>query len=201
MAATLAGLELVGCLDDDESTWQAEVAPGLPVLGGIDEITDHPDSDVVVCAGRGVVRARIVSRLGRLGVTEDRYATVIDPRAMLAGDTVIGRGTILLAGVVATAQVTVGDHVVCMPSVVLTHDDRIESFATLCAGVVLGGTVTVGRAAYVGMGASVREDLTIGDESTIGMGAAVTTSVPVGETWGGVPAHHLAPAPRRAVSG
>lgn len=191
VAARLAGLEVLGCLDDNEGLWGSEVAPGLMVLGGIDDVAESPGADVVVCAGKGWVRERIIARLDRLGITSSRFATVIDPRSMLAEDTVIGRGSILLAGVVATAQVEVGDHVVCMPGVVLTHDDRVESFVTLCAGVVLGGTVTVGRSAYLGMAASVREGRSIGAGSTIGMGAAVVTDVPAGETWAGVPARRL----------
>lgn len=191
VAARLAGLDVLGCLDDNEGLWGREVAPTLSVLGGINDVAEHPGADLVVCAGRGSVRERIVARLDNLGVTPSRYATIIDPRSMLAEDTVVGRGSVILAGVVATAQVMVADHVVCMPGVVLTHDDRVESFATLCSGVVLGGTVTVGRSAYMGMAASVREDRLIGADSTIGMGAAVISDVPEGETWAGVPARRL----------
>lgn len=191
VAARLAGLDVLGCLDDDEVLWGSEVSPDLRVLGGIDGVAEHLDADLVVCAGKGSVRERIIARMGGLGVTSSRFATVIDPRSMLADDTLVGRGSILLAGVVATAQVAVAEHVVCMPAVVLTHDDRVEPFATLCAGVVLGGNVTVGRAAYLGMAASVREGRTIGAGSTIGMGAAVISDVPEGETWAGVPARRL----------
>ena len=191
MAARLAGSEVLGCLDDNEGLWGSEVSAGLMVLGGIDDVAEHHGVDLVVCAGQGAVRERIIARLDGLGVTSSRFATVIDPRSMLAHDTVIGRGSIVLAGVVATAQVAIDDHVVCMPGVVLTHDDRVAGFATLCAGVVLGGNVTVGRAAYVGMAASVREGRTIGAGSTIGMGAAVISDVPAGQTWAGVPARRL----------
>jgi len=77
---------------------------------------------------------------------------------------------------VVGSSATLGTHVVVMPQVVVTHDCRVDDFATLCAGVVLGGSVTVGRAAYLGMGSSVRERVAIGPRATLGMGAACTGS-------------------------
>jgi acetyltransferase-like isoleucine patch superfamily enzyme len=112
--------------------------------------------------------------------------------ATLAPDTVVGSGSLVLAGVVATADVVIGEHVVCMPNVVLTHDDRLEPYSTLCAGVVLGGGVHVGRAAWVGMGASVRERTRLGARAVIVMGTVVLGDVGEGETWVGVPARRLA---------
>lgn len=188
VAARLGGRDVVGCLDDSKALLGREVSPGLPVVDCIDDVARYPDAELVVCAGKGAVRERIVERLTALGVEEGRYATIVDPRAMLAPDTVVGGGSILLAGVVATTQVVVGEHVVAMPNVVLTHDNRIEPYATLCAGVVLGGSVVVGRAAYVGMAASVREGIAIGAGSLVGMGSVVVRDIGSAETWMGVPA-------------
>lgn len=192
-AARAAGREVVGCLDDSEALVGHRVAPELPVVDCIDDVDRYPDAELVVCAGKGAVRERLVHRLADHGVEAERYTTIIHPGATLAPDTVVRPGSVILAGVVATAQVLVGEHVVVMPNVVLTHDDRIEPFATLCAGVVLGGAVVVGRAAYVGMAASVREGLSIGAASLIGMGSVVVRDVPPAETWAGVPARPLEP--------
>lgn len=195
VAARATGARVIGCLDDDSATWGHEIAPGLRVLGGLDAATDHAGAHFVVCAGKGAVRARLVSRLSALGVGVERYAALVHPDAHLSDDTVVGSGTIVLAGVVATADVVLGEHVVCMPNAVLTHDDRLADFATICAGVVLGGGVTVGRAAYVGMGASVREGTHVGDDAVVGMGAVVLRDVGDGQTWAGVPAAPLARRP------
>lgn len=192
-AARAAGHEVVGCLDDDPALAGTEVAPGLPILGTIDDVGAHPGARLVVCAGKGSSRAALVQRLAALGVGGDRYATVVDPGARIGAGSSVGVGSILLVGTVLTADVTVGDHVVCMPQVVLTHDCRLESYATVCAGVVLGGRVVVGSRAYIGMAASVRENLTVGTGSVIGMGAVVLRDVPPGETWAGIPARRLRP--------
>ncbi|MEW1954766.1 NeuD/PglB/VioB family sugar acetyltransferase [Terrabacter sp. NPDC080008] len=187
-AARAADVAVLGCLDDNQALWGREVAPGLPVLGGLSVATERPDARFLVCAGSGVVREGLVARLDALGVCPERYLTLVHPRASLAPDTVLGAGTLLLAGVVATADVVLEEHVVCMPNVVLTHDDHLESYATVCAGVVLGGNVTIGRAAYVGMAASLREGTTVGARARIGMGAVVLRDVGADETWVGVPA-------------
>ncbi|HBH57181.1 MAG TPA: acetyltransferase, partial [Arthrobacter bacterium] len=103
----------------------------------------------------------------------------------------IGRGSILLKNVTLTASVTLGAHVVAMPSVTFTHDDDVADFATFAAGVSLGGGVRIGRAAYLGLNCSVRERTSVGSYATVGMGAAVLSNVPDGETGVGVPGHPI----------
>ena len=190
-AATAAGLEVAGCVDDDPTRWGRAAGGWLPVLGGVEEVLRRHDAPLVLCAGRGAVRERLAARLEAAGVDPSRYARVVHPSVAVPASCSVGAGTVLLAGVVLTAAVTVGSHVVAMPRVTLTHDDVVEDFATLCAGVTLGGGVRVGRAAYLGMSCCVRERVTVGAESMLGMGAVVTRDVPAGETWVGVPARPM----------
>lgn len=177
----------VNIVDDNPATWGT--LHGLaPVLGSVDLVSDVVDHDVVVALGRGRHRRRVVRRLDMLRVDPERYTSLIHPRVVLPGSCSIGAGSIALDGVVLTADVEVGRHVVMMPQVTLTHGCTVRDFATLCAGVSLGGDVEVGEAAYIGMNASVREGVHIGAGATVGMGAAVLHDVPAGETWVGVPA-------------
>ena len=182
--------DVIGFLDDDPALHGSTI-DGVPVLGGSAVVSDHPAASVVVCAGRGAARATIAARLTEHGVMANRYATVVHPSVTIGDTCRLGRGSILLAGCVLTADVAVGEHVVLMPRVVLTHDDVIEDFATICSGATLGGSVRVEEAAYLGMSAAVRERVVVGAGSTVGMGAVVLHDVPSGETWAGNPARRL----------
>ena len=86
---------------------------------------------------------------------------------------------------------TLGQHVVVMPAVVLTHDDQIGAGVTFGAGVRVAGGVTIEDAAYVGSGALLREHVVVGSGAVVGMGAVVTQAIPADEVWAGVPARRL----------
>jgi sugar O-acyltransferase (sialic acid O-acetyltransferase NeuD family) len=174
-------------VDDNPAVWGRAVG-GRPVVGGIDLVREFQDHHVLVCAGRGGARRTIVERLLDAGVEPERFTRTVHPSVEVPEGCTIGAGSILLAGTVLTADVQVGEHVVVMPNVTLTHDDVLEDFATVCAGVSLGGGVRVGNAAYVGMNATVRENVTVGTGSTLGMGAVLLEELPEHETWVGVPA-------------
>ena len=176
---------------DDKPELRGTTLDGAPVIGGLEEVKEYDDAQLVVCAGAGVTRRRLVARLTEFGVTEDRYASVLHPTVAVPGGCMVGAGSILLAQVALTADVRVGSHVVAMPQVTLTHDDVVDDCSTLCAGVSLGGEVSVGSGAYIGMNAGVRERLRVGVDATVGMGAVVLSDVPDGETWAGNPARPL----------
>jgi len=185
-----ADTRTVGVLDDRAELW-GETVDGTAVLGGLEAVLGDPDAQLVLCVGAGSARARITQRLADLGVTDARFARVVHPSVEVPENCRIGEGSVVLAGVVLTADVVIGRHVVVMPNVTLTHGNRIESFATLCAGVALGGDVCIGAAAYIGMNASIRERVTVGPGAVLGMGAVLLEDLPGYETFAGVPARRL----------
>lgn len=182
--------DVVGLLDDDKEMDGVSV-DGAPVLGSIDDATHYTHAFLLICLSSGRAREEMVDRLSSMGIHGSRYATAIDPSVHCPEGCKIGRGSILLRNVTMTAAVTLGTHVVVMPSVTFTYDDHVADFATCAAGVSLGGGVRIGRAANLGLNASVRERTLVGDYATVGMGAAVLSNVPRGETWVGVPAREI----------
>ena len=186
--------EVLGFLDDNPALAGATVTD-LPILGPIGAIADMPEVHVVVATGRPdnyTSRRAIVTRLG---LRADRFATVVHPRAALAGDTVVGPGSVVLAGAVATSGVQIGAHVAVMPHAILTHGVRVDDFATVASSVALAGEVRVGAGAYLGAGTLVRQGLSVGEWAMTGMGSLVLQDVPTRRLWFGSPAADRGPSP------
>lgn len=187
LAAGMTGVE--GILDDDERMRGEEIA-GVPVVGSVDDAARR-DEQLLVTIGPSGSRREVVRRLAGLGVAADRYATFAARTVRVGSTSDVAAGSILLDGVVVTADARIGRHVVLMPNCVVTHDDVLEDFATLTSGVALAGGVRVGEAAYIGMNATVRQGVSIAADATVGMGAVVLSDIPAGQTWAGVPARPL----------
>lgn len=176
---------------DDDPALQGTAVDGVAVIGPIALAADEFDGELLICAGSGQSRRSIARRLSAMGVGSTSFARMVHPSVDVPRGCSIGPGCIVLASVAMTADVHLHRHVVVMPNVTLTHDDVVSDYATLCAGVSLGGRVMVEEGAYLGMNSSVRQDVTVGYDSVLGMGAVLLHDLPAGETWAGVPARHL----------
>ena len=186
--------EVLGFLDDNSALVGTRVA-GLPVLGQVAAVADHPGAQVVVATGRPDNYTSRHAIVTSLGLPESRYGTVIHPGAALGGDTRVGPGSVVLAGVVATTGVSIGAHVAVMPNVVLTHETSVGDFATVASSVALAGGVRIGTGAYLGAATLMRQDLTVGPWAMTGMGSMVLTDIPRARLWFGVPARDRGPSP------
>lgn len=188
---------LRGFLDDDPAL-QGVRRSELTVVGALGDARKRTAASIAVCVGSPRypgIRERVVHRLW---LPAERYATIVHPTADIGLGCQVGLGSIVLNQVVATVDVTLGAFVVVMPQTVLTHDDRVDDYATLASGVRLGGNVHIGRCAYVGAGATIREGVTVGEGALVGMGAVVLGDVPPGEVWVGNPARRLREVSRPA---
>jgi UDP-N-acetylbacillosamine N-acetyltransferase len=180
--------EIVGFLDDFTPGRKGESFCGAKVLGGKELLPLLRSEGVhTIFVGIGDCRARLeVSSV----VRDEGFqlATVVHPRAIVARDSSLGCGTLVVAGAVVNPAAKVGESVIVNTGASVEHECVIEDGAHISAGVHLGGQVFVGRGALVEIGSTVARGINIGAESIIGAGSVVLHDIPVGVLAYGVPA-------------
>jgi acetyltransferase EpsM len=180
--------DIVGFLDDVHPERCGTEFCGARVLGGRETLDDLRRQGVQhVIFGFGDNRARLT--LGNLVRAEGFcLATAIHPRATIAADVAIGRGTVVVAGAVINPGTRIGQSVIINTSASVDHECLVDDGAHVGAGVRLGGKVVVERGAWIGIGATVRDEVVIGAHSMVGAGAVVVANVPARVVAYGVPA-------------
>lgn len=178
---------VVGFIDDDPAL-KGQSFASCPVLGGkeaLPQLLSAGVRSIHVAVGHCPTRSAIVQRLVAQGFTP---ASVVHPRAIIAGDVVMGNGTFVAAGVVVNSGASVGNHVILNTSCSVDHDCVIGDGVHLAPGVRIGGLTTVGAGAFIGIGATVLNCLRIGEQTIVGGGAVVVHDLPAGVVAYGVPA-------------
>lgn len=121
--------------------------------------------------------------LRRAGVTVEGLPLWVSPRVYF--------------DIAKPGSITIGDRAVISHYVrLLTHDfslDRVaeQKFGVSDREVAVVRPVTVGKQAFIGMGALLMPGVTVGEGSIVGAGSIVTKSIPAGEAWAGNPARRL----------
>lgn len=174
-------------LDDDESI---QTVLDFPVAGRFDEVFTlaGPESDLIVAIGNNRRRLELCEEIAQRG---PRLATVIHPAAIISSSASISPGTVVCAGTIVNARARLGRACILNTGCTIDHDCVLEDGVHVSPGANLGGTVSVGQCAWIGIGSSVREGVTIGQDAVVGAGAAVVSDVDDALTVGGVPAKVL----------
>ena len=173
-----------GFLDDAIET-QGNNVDGYPVLGPIEWLRER---DVDVLVGLGAPESR------RLVAEEVRqydgpaFPSLVHPCAHLAASVSMGDGCIVYPGTCINTSAKLGAFVLVNMNAAIGHDVVLHNYSTLAPGACIGGAVSVGEGADVGIGASCKQGLSLGAHCRVGAGAAVIREVEAGQTVAGVPA-------------
>lgn len=190
------GARILGATDTDAAK-HGQTVLDVPVLGGDETLSVHDPAAIFLVNGLGTmnrteVRRTIYERFVGRGY---RFATVIDPLALIAGPVEFGLGAQVLAGAVVQPGARLGVNCIVNTRASIDHDCVIGAHAHIAPGATLSGGVRVGEGAHVGTGASVIHNVRIGAGSVVGAGAAVIADIPDRVTAVGVPARTLRKAP------
>lgn len=139
----------------------------------------------VVAIGDNQVRKKLVEKLS---ISNERYATIIHPSAVISKSSKLGAGTVIMPNATINADSVIGSHSIINTHAVVEHDNVLNEFVHISPGSVLSGGVTVNKETHLGSGSIVIPGKEIGARSVIGAGAVVTKDIPDEVTAVGVPA-------------
>lgn len=187
LSASSGRVACAGFLNDFEAP--GKTINGYPVLGPFATWRDLPARTQFVAPLHKAkqMKAR-AARIRGLGIPSDRWATVIDPQALIGDAVSHGIGLLAAFNSSVMSGAKLGDHVALRSGSHVAHDCRIGDFVMIGINAVICGYGIVQDGAHIAPGAVVREGVTIGHYSVVGLGAIVIADVPDGAVVAGNPA-------------
>ena len=168
--------EVLGFIDDDHAQYGKDYC-GVKVLGGREQIKKYEDAFVLAVPGSPKGYLKRKATINSLDVEQSRFATIIHPSVVKAPDSVIGHNTLLMAHVVVSCGVRIGNHCVVLPNTVLAHDSSVGDYGCIGSNVSISGSVGIGSECYIGSGVKIRENIRVGDRTLIGLGSNVISDI------------------------
>ncbi|HJV25443.1 MAG TPA: acetyltransferase [Aromatoleum sp.] len=170
----------------DQAFASTSLVQGLPVVGSVDWLAQHPEVEVVIAIGSPAARRHIVRRV--VQEAGNRFATLLHPHAWLGQDVRVGEGSVICAGALVTTDISIGSHVHVNIGATIGHDAVLKDFVTLNPSVNVSGNVQLAEGVEVGTGSVLLPKVSVGEWAIVGAGAVVTKEVPADATVVGAPA-------------
>jgi len=193
-----AGICPIAGIIDDNPDFAGTKIDGIAVLGSAEHLPSlirvHRIHRAVIAVGNNVHRKKLADHARALGL---RLPVLIHPHAYVSPTAKLGDGSVVMAGAIVSAHVTMGELGIVNTRASVDHDCLIGDCVHIAPGVTLAGGVTVGNGVLIGVGASVMPGLCIGDDSVVGAGTVVIRDVPSSTTVVGSPARII---PHKGVS-
>jgi acetyltransferase EpsM len=118
------------------------------------------------------------TRIIGLGIPEVRWTTLVDPRASVAENSIVGPGSYVVAFASISIDSVVGAHCTLRAGARVGNDVTVEDFVFLGVNSILCSGCRIEAGAHIAPGAAVGNDVRVGRFSVVGLGAVVTKDVP-----------------------
>lgn len=193
------GLEAMGCLSDeyefigfidDDIEKQGTRVKDYDIFSR-DIINKYPEAKILAVPGSPVTYLQRKDIIESLRLPEDRFATVISPKASVSNFSKIGYNVLIMAGVVITSNAVIKNHICILPNSIIHHDVEIFDFCLIGSNVAIAGNVRIRANSYIGSGTNVINNVTIGERSLVGLGSNVIASVMPNSKVAGNPAKEI----------
>jgi len=139
-----------------------------------DDIKYNTHIPIAFGIGNNSIRKKLYKKVKSYGF---KIVTLIHNSATISKSVTIGRGTVVMAGVVINPNSKIGKGVILNSSCVIEHENIIEDFVHISPQVALAGEVKVEKNTHIGIGSSVIQGITIGKNSIVGAGSVVIRDI------------------------
>ncbi len=174
----------------DDTLAPGTVVNGITVLGGLDALDSAsgapPFDELIVAIGYRhlAFRQQVFERLqGRF-----RFATLVDPSAIVDATCMLGEGAIVYPGCVLDMNVHVDGNALLNAGCVVAHDSVVGAGCFLSPAVKLAGFVTLEPSVVLGIGTIVIDNIRISSGVRTAAGAVVIHNLDVPGLYVGIPA-------------
>ena len=177
-----------GVLDDSVQTHNIQVQ-GATVLGDVSSWVNYKDCEFIIAIGSPRTRQKVLDKMLTFG--EPDFATLIHPSVRFSNTVSIGEGSIICAGSILTADISLGKHNILNLNVTVGHECEFADYVTIAPMVAVSGNVKLHHLVEVGTGAVIRQGLNLAEGSMLGMGGILTKNIPERMIYAGNPAKKL----------
>jgi len=170
---------IIGYIDNDINKQNSEFL-GYKILGTQKDLISickkYQVSKGLIAIGNNWIR-ELVSDLIEKEYSNFEFISIIHPSAQIAKRVKIDKGSVVMAGVVINSNVEIGKHCIINSSSVIEHNCVIKDFSSLAPGVIIGGSVNIGKSTAISIGAVIKNNINIGNCTVIGAGATVLNNI------------------------
>jgi sugar O-acyltransferase (sialic acid O-acetyltransferase NeuD family) len=111
-------------------------------------------------------------------VPDFMFVNAIHPTVSIGNTTEIGVGVVAMAGCIFNPKAKIGNFTFFATGAQVEHDNNVHDYASISAGSITGGFVTIGKLSAITLGVTVFDRVEIGENTVVGAGSLVTKSLP-----------------------
>ncbi len=154
---------------------------GYKILGRQDDLLNLIDRyDIeggIISIGDNWSRYYVYQQIIK-SVPDFTFVNAIHPSVVIGNTTKLGVGIVAMAGCIFNPKAVIGNFTFFATGAQVEHDNIINDFASISAGSITGGYVTLGKFSALTLGVTVLDRISIGENTVVGAGSLVLKSLP-----------------------
>jgi sugar O-acyltransferase (sialic acid O-acetyltransferase NeuD family) len=154
---------------------------GYKILGRQEElkniISEYGVYGGVISIGDNWSRYLVSNQIRNI-VPNFTFVNAIHPSVTIGNTTELGYGIVAMAGCIFNPKSKIGNFTFFATGAQVEHDCIISDFASISAGSITGGYVTLGEFSALTLGVTVLDRIEIGKNTVVGAGSLVIKPLP-----------------------